>query len=96
MHTNKQGWVPECFLLLFISYVFSTPQAQIDALEEFYTATNGNDWIDNSRWGVGDPCTNNWVGVGCIGGEVVQLYLIDNGLYGVLTDSLMVLPLQRL
>ena len=28
-----------------------------------------DDWINKSRWGVGDPCTNNWVGVGCIGGD---------------------------
>ncbi len=54
-----------------------------DALMALYNATDGANWTDNTNWGVGDPCTNNWYGVGCNGsGEVVNLYLNNNNLVG--------------
>ena|SRR3990167_339947 len=99
MLTNKQGWVSECFLLLFFSLVISTPQEQIDALEEFYTATNGATWINKSGWGDGDPCSPTWYGITCVASNVVGIEFPlsgGNGLSGTLPDSLSVLPLQNL
>ena len=42
-----------------------TPQAQINILNEFYSATGGPNWIQKTNWGVGDPCLNQWFGVIC-------------------------------
>ena len=99
---SKQGWVSECFLLLFVcSFVISTPQEQIDALEEFYTSTNGDNWINNSGWGVGDPCSpTRWFGIRCEGINVVAIEFPSvtggNRVSGTLPDSLSVIPLKRL
>ena len=55
------------------------PEAECDALEALYTATNGASWNDNSQWITTDlVCT--WYGINCYGGEVVEIYLYSNNL----------------
>ncbi len=36
-----------------------------DALVALYESTDGDNWTDNANWLVGDPCLNDWHGVGC-------------------------------
>ena len=37
--------------------------AEVRVLEEFYQATGGAGWGDNSGWLDGDPCSHSWHGV---------------------------------
>ena len=57
-------------LLLFLFTLQSiiickVPQIQYDALAEFYNATNGDNWVNNSNWLNGDPCEDFWHGIYC-------------------------------
>jgi hypothetical protein len=36
-----------------------------EALVALYNATDGANWTNNSNWLSGDPCDNDWFGVGC-------------------------------
>ena len=61
-----------------------TSQQQVKALKSLYNAMNGAGWSGswgNTNWMSGDPCTpvdngngGHWAGVGCSGGDVIQLY----------------------
>ena len=35
------------------------------ALLELYQRTNGLFWNNHSNWLIGDPCENQWYGIGC-------------------------------
>ena len=49
-----------------ISYCSTqTPQSQIDALTDLYNSTNGPYWFIHTNWLEGDPCSNQWYGIGC-------------------------------
>ena len=37
---------------------------ETEALEEFYTKTEGDGWTNRDNWLEGDPCLNQWYGVG--------------------------------
>ena len=70
------------------------PQTELDALEAFYAATDGDNWTDNTGWG-GSGTVNDWFGVTVVGGHVTQVDLIINNLVGAagatldpLSDSL--------
>ena len=41
--------------------------------EEFYNSTEGDNWINNSGWNVGDPCADTWYGLTCSGSTVVEV-----------------------
>ena len=43
----------------------AVPTAERDALVALYHDTNGDAWIINTNWLVGDPCENHWFGVYC-------------------------------
>lgn len=36
-----------------------------DALIALYNSTGGDNWTNNSNWLIGDPCLDDWHGVGC-------------------------------
>ncbi|WP_138429452.1 leucine-rich repeat domain-containing protein [Fodinibius saliphilus] len=58
------------------------------ALMDLYNATDGDNWVDNSGWGSGDP-SDSWYGVQVdANGRVVRLDLWDNGLQGSLPASI--------
>jgi hypothetical protein len=58
---------------------------QYETLMTFYNSTNGDSWYRADRWGTGDPCMNEWFGVGCdCQGYVVSLALPNNGLSGTI------------
>ena len=54
------------------------PQYETDALIDFYYATNGPNWTNNTGWGI-DPVVGNWYGVTVVNGHVTKLDLIGNG-----------------
>lgn len=56
------------------------------ALLDFYESTNGDNWTNNSNWGLGDPCLNSWHGVMCeeTDTHVVKLQLSNNNLTGTI------------
>lgn len=54
---------------------------------EFYKATNGEQWRDNTNWGSDKPL-DQWSGVICMDGRVTGIYLPNNNLTGHLPDGL--------
>jgi len=60
------------------------------ALMDLYTATQGAAWRASDNWSLDtDPCWDSWYGVTCDEhGHVIALELSDNGLVGILPDSL--------
>ena len=53
-----------------------------------YNATNGQHWINNTRWMKGDPCIDEWHGLYCIGGHVLQINIGFNNMSGALPAEL--------
>lgn len=81
------------FLALCIQPVFCQCETDYEALMAIYNATNGDNWHDNTNWGVGcQPCVDRWKGVGCqeIDGElrVTSLNLFSNNLVGELPPEI--------
>lgn len=77
------------FLLLTLSTqsIFCQCEADYEALMVLYNATNGDNWHDNTNWGVGcTPCADQWKGVACqeVSGELrlTSLNLFSNNLVG--------------
>ena len=81
-----------CFVFLSLIYqTIATSQSELSALSGLYYATDGDNWVNNTNWFVGDPCASAdfvWYGVSCENNHVVALYLSENGLYGSIPDSL--------
>mmetsp|Transcript_96631 Transcript_96631/g.134049 ORF Transcript_96631/g.134049 Transcript_96631/m.134049 type:complete len:142 (+) Transcript_96631:1-426(+) len=78
-------------LLLLAPLALATSSGELTALSDLYYACNGDSWLNNSNWLVGDPCDNStftWYGVSCENDHVVGLYLNDNGLDGTLPSSM--------
>ncbi len=46
----------------------AVPYNQVVALNELFSSTSGKGWHFNDNWGVGDPCGNNWINLGCKNG----------------------------
>ena len=60
-------------------------------LVDFYHATGGPNWTDNTNWLSAEPLSE-WHGVGTSGGRILSLTLIDNNLSGVIPWQLGYLP----
>ena len=63
-----------------------TSPAEKSALIALYSSTDGDNWINNTNWNIGDPCNNSWYGVSCncINGNIIGLDLTGNQLTGVI------------
>ncbi|MDY0251171.1 MAG: hypothetical protein RBR45_14145 [Pseudomonas sp.] len=57
--------------------VRDVPQHEIAALINFFHATNGPNWTNNTGWGI-DPVVGNWYGVTVVNGHVTRLALNAN------------------
>eukprot|EP01094_Clydonella_sp_ATCC50884_P026011 TRINITY_DN7005_c0_g1_i2.p1 TRINITY_DN7005_c0_g1~~TRINITY_DN7005_c0_g1_i2.p1 ORF type:complete len:129 (-),score=43.92 TRINITY_DN7005_c0_g1_i2:34-420(-) len=69
----------------------SIEQAELDALEMFFSFTKGDKWVNAEGWLDGMPCDNDpssWYGVQCTQGRVSSLVLMQNNLEGYLPDAL--------
>ena len=71
---------------------YSTPTttnpADKEAVTALYNATIGKNWVNNSNWMKGDPCNDNWYGLYCVNGRVLQIDLADNNMAGTLPAKL--------
>ena len=67
-------------------------------LAEFYNATNGQAWLNNSGWLVSSVHECNWTGIICTNDtqKVIGINLPDNAVVGTLPASLSNLPLRIL
>ncbi len=79
-------WMTALLLCLTSATQAAVPTAERDALVALYNATNGPGWTNNTNWLNGDPCENNWFGIGCdsTNTAVIGLILTSNGLSGAL------------
>ena len=69
-----------------------SPEEQRQILTEFYNATGGNDWTNNTGW-LSDAPLDDWHGVGTdMQGNVIELRLPDNNLTGNLPVPIAGLP----
>ena len=59
-----------------------------EAMVALYSATNGQYWFNNTRWMRGDPCDDQWYGLYCIGGRVLQINMAFNNMTGELPAKL--------
>ena len=98
---QKEIFLTVILLSLLFSIIQCQKQEEIEALEHFYSSTNGGYWYNNSNWLVGSPCSNNWHGVTCDGdNNIIKLELNINFLTGNISDlsnlsSLQVLDLSE-
>ena len=62
-------------VILLVAQLISgnIPVSQLNALEDFYYATNGANWLGHSNWLVGDPCSNHWYGIACSSGQISSM-----------------------
>ena len=67
--------------LRVISHI-TTSLSERSALTQLFQNTNGDSWIDNKNWNIGDPCSNHWIGVHCSYSKVTSLKLPFNNLVG--------------
>lgn len=59
------------------------------ALESFYSATQGDKWVNNAGWMKGDPCQDYWHGLYCSeSGRVLQMTLVFNQLSGYIPSDI--------
>ena len=83
-----------CAIMCFAATLasgWSIPDTEVNALCEFYTKTNGENWRTSTGWAGKasevkvDPCT--WYGVTCKNGRVNAISLSMNSLSGVIPES---------
>ena len=49
---------------------------------------NGDEWRFNDNWLYGDPCVNQWFGVGCnTEGNIISLHFFENHLIGAFPEE---------
>lgn len=60
-----------------------------EVLADFYNGLGGEHWRTIDNWNEGDPCWDAWYGVTCDEhGHVIGIDLVDNRLYGTITESI--------
>ena len=63
-------------------------------LVNFYNALGGQYWTRKNNWLVGDPCTNNWYGLSCIGSNVDGINMQANNLTGTIPADFNILSVR--
>ena len=71
-----------------VHHYTTTNSKDREAMVALYNATNGQHWINNTRWMKGDPCIDEWHGLYCIGGRVLQINMTFNNMSGTLPAEL--------
>ncbi len=76
------------FLLLFVSNSKAQVLSQDSlVLVDFYNATNGPNWTDNTNW-LSDKPVSDWYGVTVVNNRVREISLRNNNLSGSLPQSI--------
>lgn len=75
-------------ILLVLPIYNQVPYIQVQALQTFYNATNGQKWTNKDKWMSGaDPCT--WYGVSCTSTkDISTLSLNSNNLNGTIPNNI--------
>ncbi|WP_422105659.1 leucine-rich repeat domain-containing protein [Winogradskyella sp.] len=78
-------------LLMLISIftngiVMAQSQVEIDALIDFYNATDGPNWTNNTNWNTSEP-VSTWFGVTVSSNQVTGLSMNNNNVNGTLPES---------
>ena len=61
-----------------------TSTEELIALLMFYDSFSGSQWRINDNWLDGDPCLNQWYGIGCnTEGNIITIHFFENHLVGV-------------
>ena len=47
------------------------------ALQRFFEATDGGQWVNKMNWESGEPCTDRWFGVLCCPATHPHLTIVD-------------------
>ncbi len=68
--------------------VIAITPGECQALEGLFQSTNGRHWTNNSGWLDSPDVCATWFGIECIGGRIITLQLINNGLTGSLPHGL--------
>jgi len=73
-----------CVYFMDLVYL-ELPEEEVVSLAVLYGDTNGDSWYNRKNWLTGDPCENEWWGVGCddTNSTVLSLNLRINGMDGV-------------
>ncbi|WP_066218664.1 T9SS type A sorting domain-containing protein [Formosa haliotis] len=75
---------PELFFISRNKEIYgAVSDTEKNALIEFYKATNGDSWLNNTNWLTDEP-VRNWFGVKVSGNKVVELDFVYNNLTGTL------------
>jgi len=72
-------------LLIHLTLFSQVSEKEKNALVDFYTATQGDQW--NKKWNLNNP-VSNWSGVTIENGHVTEIRMLFNNLNGPLTASL--------
>jgi len=79
-------------LLIFLvnfTGVEAATEIERNALMNLYNATDGIHWKNNTNWGKGDPCANQWFGIECLeNGVVDKIILSNNKLMGQFSNDI--------
>lgn len=84
------GGVPDLTLSRFITVIDQTVTERTDyaALEAFFNATGGANWVDKTNWLTSEPF-DQWLGVSTdIDDRVTAISLADNNLEGTLPEEI--------
>ncbi|MEZ5470980.1 MAG: hypothetical protein R3E90_04310 [Marinicella sp.] len=77
------------FTFIAVNAVAQVPATQKQALIDFYNSTGGVNWFDDSNWLTGDPCLEQWYGVGCDNSDnITKLLMPNNRLLGEVPVSI--------
>lgn len=64
------------------------PANQREALVTLYESTQGDQWTANLMWLNGDPCEEQWFGLICSNGKLVEVRLGNNNLSGEIPPAI--------
>lgn len=85
--TPQKGFERGKRYIMEVDQLIEEKTDEFAALCEFYKATNGEQWRNNTNWGSDKPL-DQWYGVTCVDGCVSSIYLSNNNLTGHLPDGL--------
>ncbi|CAM6047701.1 unnamed protein product [Sphagnum compactum] len=85
MHSTNLAFATIILLLSLLSVIDGATDAQdVTALTTLYVDLQQPPQLTNWNTSDGDPCTQNWLGVVCVGANVTELHLSNLGLTGQL------------
>ena len=82
MKIHKKIFIVLAMILAISINLSAVSEDEKNALTVLYKSTDGDNWLYNENWNVGDPCTDGWHGVECYEDNIIGLSLYENQLTG--------------